>query len=837
MMTVQADWSDSDRSILDRFTRLASYERDAYWSKTKKISIAFEVNDAMVKVKNYNGLCKYFTDEFLKGKVEDETFFDFLRAQVTNVFFTKSMADAFANVTAASAGLLNDALLSDEDLQAFLKDPKALYEEFTKTGAEPTKENITAFLEKNVPTLRLPVVELAEEKFKAAFHGHAPRVLEEYMAGELIDFGTKEYNPIKGAMGGYYIKDYYKAFDEDKEKVADFAVKNFDQKNISKIAAYKNPALFALSNYLNFSECRDDHIALFGTMIGANVESLIIRGFPEWYLAHKDTNVSDLARLLNVNFRTFNKFDKDKTADDLINEVLFADAIKDQKAFETKYHVKFDDNCVAIRGRGVVAKQGKLKMYMLPAKDLRNFTVGYDTHCCQHFGNAGETCVLKIITDPFSACVVIERDGAILAQSFVWTDEALDTLVFDNVEFADDRNIKQFSDLFAAWAKAMPYKNIHVGVGYNQGMKGWGKQVNYNAVLPTTVDGAVHTSWGNKNCYTDYHADARELKGDGFMRMENKLPVQITREKEEPTKWDILADPSVSFLLNDCKSSIESRISFAKAFKENPTPEIQVEAVKRNPAAIRYIEDPVPEAQVIAVTANNALSSAIKNPCPEIQEILISTDPGSIKNITNPSENICRIAVQADGLLIKYIERPSETVKRMAVEQNGYAIRSIPESEWTDELCIQAVRSNPKVVSFMGLASDTVKNAALDLDPHTISLIDHPSREVQMHAVSVNPSVITEIKDPDYDAVYNAVRASGLLIRNFQYQYPQLRAIALSQNGFVINILKNPTDEEYVIAARQNPAVLRTIRNPEKRMEVEAALHTPAQDGYEVEFE
>lgn len=45
-------------------------------------------------------------------------------------------------------------------------------------------------------------------------------------------------------------------------------------------------------------------------------------------------------------------------------------------------------------------------------------------------------------------------------------------LVFDNIEFTDDREIEQFAPIIAKWCEAAPYKNIAMGNGYNE-MSSW----------------------------------------------------------------------------------------------------------------------------------------------------------------------------------------------------------------------------------------------------------------------------------------------------------------------------------------------------------------------------
>lgn len=680
------------------------------------------------------------------------------------------------------------------DISAMLiKDYRKIYEEEFLPGKDETgfaEEDVRTFAESKYQAPVPECIQTAEKIFKELYHGHAPRVLSEYMFAQFLAKDIKPRNVTEN----------------DIKSIAE----SFDQKNVSKVAKYKNLTLFALADKLNFNEIKVEHLEAFAIFINPDyIKAFFDKGFIEWYKEHKDTNISNLVELLSVH-EQIEYFDKDRDAKELVADINNAKGKADCRLMEQKYHYKFSDNELAIRGRHVVAQQGKIKMYMLSKNDYRNFTVGYDTSCCQHYGNAGESCVWKLTTDPFAGVVVIERDGKILAQGFVWTDEAQDTLVFDNVEFADDRKVGQFNSLFAAWSRAMPYKNIHVGTGYNQGMHSWGKKITFSAALPTTLD--------DRRIYSDYHNDARSLKFNGVMQIGEKEPVKITTKADEPTRWDILARPETAFLLNDCHSSIESRMNFANNFLNEQTPEIQLEAVKRNVFAIKYIEHPTEEVQKYVIQRDPKYATLIKDPCVEVQKILINLDPAYIRHIKHPDEEMVLKAVQQNGLLLGDIENPSPVAIRIAVEQNGYAIRFVENQ--TEELQVAAVRNSPKVVSLLRSPSNTVLQTAINADPSVISLLQRPSEELQLFAVEKDPYVINSIDMPAYAAVRKAVEKNGLLIRKFQFEYPHLREVALKQNAYAIRTLKNITDEEYVLAVKQNRNIATLIRDPELQANV-----------------
>ena len=645
----------------------------------------------------------------------------------------------------------------------------------------------------------------ADTIFKAKYNGHAPRVLNEYMQGQL-------------AAGGI-LKDYDSVTDEVIQKIAD----NFNQKNVAKVAKYRNAVLLGLDTKLDYASFKEELIQLLGVELPLDsLPKFVEKKFPEWLMANKNVNPSDLAKIMSYidKYRTLDPTEKAK---DIISKVENERGYADAKNFENKevykqMGYKFENNELAIRGRHVVAKQGNLTMRMLDAKDYTNFTIGYDTNCCQHYGNAGESCVYKLTSDPFAGAVVIERNGKVLAQGFIWTDEALDTLVFDNVEFANDGDVAKFKDLFAEWAKAMPYENIHVGTGYNQGMNGWGERVKYNAILPTTLDGRTSvTSWGSRNCYSDYHSDARAIKSGGQLTrgVRAQRPVEITTAQDEPTKWDELAKPDLAFMLNDWQKTPDERLQLARQFRDNPSEELQREIISHYPNAIVSLEHPCEAVQLEVLRSHPELIDKIKNPCAAIQAALIEKDPTYLRNMEHPSEEVINNVLQRNGLMLEIVQNPTQNMINTALAQNGYAWRFVPEANRTPQAAIIAATSEPKVVTLIDNLPEQAALASIRKNPRILPLIKEPSIEVQIEAVSKMPAIINQYENPAPEAVQEAVSRNGLMIRNFQRLYPELREVALRQNGFAIGCLKNVTSDEVRIAMLQNPKALNAVKDQE----------------------
>lgn len=677
-------------------------------------------------------------------------------------------------------------------------------------AADVAKHFTEGFAEEHKSAVDLADSIFKSDKYNSKFHRHAPMVLSEYVEGNLA---------IRGISP-----------EAVTEEQMDEIVSAFNQSNVSKIAKYRNPALLGLSTKIDFSKQRDNIIQAMGALISTSMLKQLDKiGFPEWINEHPDVKPEEMLTIVSkrgeIN-RIDTSFSPQKLLSWIKNKRGYDESLKFEKDHRfSSVGYKFENNELAIKGRHIVAKQGNLTMRMLPADDYANFTIGIDTHCCQRYGDAGNSCVYKYTSDPFAGAVVIERGDKVVAQGFVWVDVATDTFVFDNVELDNDREVQQFSDLFAAYAKALPYANVHVGTGYNQGMNGWGQKVLFDkknpitAKMPTTVDGRTNIAgvWGDGNCYSDYHTSggsvARVIKHMGSMKLRQVGEVSITTAPDEPTRWDELAKPDLCFMINDWQKPIDERLEIARQFRENPTDELQLSIVQRTPIAITSLEHPCREAQLYILNNGKDFIWKIKNPIPEIQAELIMQDPGYLRQIEHPSEEMILDVLQRDGMQLGIVENPTERECITAVTQNGYAAKYVPEELRTHDVQVASVSQEPKTIALFESPCDDAVRAALSKNPNVISLVQDLSDEMQVYAVSQRPSVINQIVNPCYEAVDMAIGLNGLMIRNFQSQYPELREKALRQNGFAIGCLKAPTLEESLIALDQNPNAKIAIRS------------------------
>lgn len=155
-----------------------------------------------------------------------------------------------------------------------------------------------------------------------------------------------------------------------------------------------------------------------------------------------------------------------------------------------------------------IQSQG-LTLAFMAKDDPRGLFLGAYTGCCQHPDGAGEECAWDGVENPNSGFLVLfDKDGTILAQSWVWTQDNI--MVLDNIEdmvFPEGAEKLYFS--FAAEATELGYE-VRLGLGYTS--YEWTKTlvhvVKEDIVLPSG--------------YTDAHEQA-----------------YLTAAEPSSTKWDI----------------------------------------------------------------------------------------------------------------------------------------------------------------------------------------------------------------------------------------------------------------------------------------------------------
>jgi len=697
----------------------------------------------------------------------------------------------------------------------------------TSGSRTPLKEIMISLIypsmELQHPTEMTECIQKSDAEFKRVI-GRSPRALNEYVVAHCM-------------REGHILSD-----DEIRKMVADFSLPN-----LSKVARMHNFALYALADKIRFQETPKEHIEAFATFLDPNKINLYEkRGFFAWYNAHKNIKTAELMTVME-SIDDIKEFGENKSVTELIYDIRQNRGKQDAKLFKQDFNIDFADTDLSIRGRNIEVTDGKYTILMLDANDYRNLLVGYDTHCCQRYGNAGETCVRDIITSPTSGITAIVRNrdmkdgkwisGKCLAQAYTWVNEASSTIVFDNMEFADDRKVSEFSDLIAAWAEHMPYRNMHVGSGYNQGMTGWGIRVPSTVPIPTMVNG--------RHPYSDYHENARALKQNGNLMLQIKNPEKIHVMEREliPSKYDILMRPELSWLSNvrptvfnsslslcdnsDTAMSMRDRLRWGQAFLNEPdNADIQMRAVHINPEAIRYIEHPDLSVQEYIVQTEPSLIPSIQNPDPSIYNVLLETDPRAILTLNHPDKEAWQIALHGNGLLLKDCPYHDRELVLTAVEQNGIAIQFAGNLQNDPEVQMKAVEQDPLAFKHIQNPTEEVTIAAAERDIDSITKKTDLPLSTQRELVLENPTNILNFKEKADPSIVNlALSRNGLLLRNFRNADEEMQMTAVRNNGLAIRYIRTPSMDLLKAAYENNPRSLRYMRiTPEQKAELLQAV-------------
>ncbi len=136
----------------------------------------------------------------------------------------------------------------------------------------------------------------------------------------------------------------------------------------------------------------------------------------------------------------------------------------------SKYVRKYSEGLSGLKAEDVPGfppvRDGELTAYRLTRGDVRGLFLGEHTNCCQSVGNVASSCAWHGATGRNGGFVVVERQGRIVAQSYVWRDG--DHLVFDSLECLGER--KMFRPIMLAAAREMVGRlgvsGVYAGAGY-----------------------------------------------------------------------------------------------------------------------------------------------------------------------------------------------------------------------------------------------------------------------------------------------------------------------------------------------------------------------------------
>lgn len=313
--------------------------------------------------------------------------------------------------------------------------------------------NISCYRMLNKPEVQQAIAEIEEsltDKFKEKFRGRAPRIVHSMAIASYI------YKiPEQDIVDNFETNKVKNCLDKGVLAPAEVTVLMVCSKDV------KGTGIFSV-------EAAKHAVKMYSSYLRTNNERDKIVG--DWICNHSDTNEKILKKIA-------------KRADELtINEDAPLEAVKSQlgalsslsevqkiekqykecgfKFSKCQFDLKFSDTI-----------HNRYRMEILRPGDTRMVYLGEYTHCCQKLYDIGESAMMHGLLNPKAGfwCMTDERTGRVVAQAEIWEKEGDDnTLVFDNIEFANDADISLYREAIGKWLEESPYQNIYMGVGYNQ---------------------------------------------------------------------------------------------------------------------------------------------------------------------------------------------------------------------------------------------------------------------------------------------------------------------------------------------------------------------------------
>ena len=293
-------------------------------------------------------------------------------------------------------------------------------------------------------------IDHAKEAFKEKFHGHYPKIIE-----TIALYADHNVYTIEDIVNKFDVSDMKNIIDKtdtwgealtcmmstDKSERASF-LNNPYQGVITK--------LYVDAATLNKDERERVHAAA------------------KWVMSHKSASnklINDIekyGRYLNIN--------ETSTVAEINTQINNTLGLFEMQNIEKDYrdvNFSFSDLQYNLKHSSVTI-EGRTARTLQKGEEALMVRLGYLTSCCQHLNGAGETAMMHGLINPNAGFWVIEDEkGQVIAQAEIWEKDK-DTIIFDNIEFANDRELKDIQKVLTSWVESSPYKNVIMGCGYNE---------------------------------------------------------------------------------------------------------------------------------------------------------------------------------------------------------------------------------------------------------------------------------------------------------------------------------------------------------------------------------
>lgn len=218
----------------------------------------------------------------------------------------------------------------------------------------------------------------------------------------------------------------------------------------------------------------------------------------------------------------------------------------------------------------------------------------------------------------------------------------------------------------------------------------------------------------------------------------------------------------------------------------------------------------------------------IENPTEEMQIQAVTVTPVMIKKIQNPSDEVIKASLSRKGILLEYINNPTPEQRKIALRENGEAIHYIKDPTAEEQMI--AIKQNPKNLVLIQKPTEEVFNYAIQQAPSVISEMNFNAK-AQEEILHINPKAIIYMKNVTPELIDKAIDIDKEVVRVLKGKYALSEAQQLKvvkHNGYLIYCLHNPSEAVKKEAVRKTPSAIGNIENPSEELQLLAVTTNPA---------
>ena len=293
-------------------------------------------------------------------------------------------------------------------------------------------------------------IDHAKEAFKEKFHGHYPKIIE-----TIALYADHNVYTIEDIVNKFNVSDMKNII--DKTDTWGEALTCMMSTDKSERASFlNNPYQSVITKlYVDAATLSED-------------ERERVHAAAKWVMSHKSASnklINDIekyGRYLNIN--------ETSTVVEINTQINNTLGLFEMQNIEKDYrdvNFSFNDLQYNLKHSSITVEDRTART-LQKGEEALMVRLGYLTSCCQHLNGAGETAMMHGLINPNAGFWVIEDEkGQVIAQAEIWEKDK-DTIIFDNIEFANDRELKDIQKVLTSWVESSQYKNVIMGCGYNE---------------------------------------------------------------------------------------------------------------------------------------------------------------------------------------------------------------------------------------------------------------------------------------------------------------------------------------------------------------------------------